>query len=99
MLRVLYDTLSDSSRVLVDKAVVSVEREDSELMRVTTRDGSVYHGNLVVGADGVHSRVRAEMWRLANSKSPGAFPEREMSCRYCHFEGKVRYKADYGLVF
>ncbi|GAQ12100.1 hypothetical protein ALT_9421 [Aspergillus lentulus] len=79
MLRVLYDTLPDSSQVLVEKAVVSLEREDSGLMRVTTHDGSVYHGSLVVGADGVHSRVRDEMWRLANSQSPGVFPENEMS--------------------
>ncbi|RLL95502.1 hypothetical protein CFD26_100774 [Aspergillus turcosus] len=85
MLRVLYDTLPDSSRVLVDKAVISVEREDSDLMRVTTRDGSVYHGNLVVGADGVHSRVRAEMWRLANSKSSNAFPVHEMSSMTVEF--------------
>jgi 2-polyprenyl-6-methoxyphenol hydroxylase-like FAD-dependent oxidoreductase len=86
MLRVLYDTLPDLSQVLVDKAVISVKREDSDLMRVTTHDGSVYHGNLVVGADGVHSRVRAEMWRLANSQSPGVFPEHEMSCENCHIQ-------------
>ncbi|KAF4211009.1 hypothetical protein CNMCM8980_002925 [Aspergillus fumigatiaffinis] len=79
MLRLLYDTLPDSSQVLVDNAVTSVELKDSDLMRVTTHDGSVYHGNLVVGADGAHSRVRSEMWRLANSKSPGVFPEHEMS--------------------
>lgn len=100
MLRVLYDTLQDSSRVLVDKAVISVESEDLDLMTVITRDGSVYHGNLVVGADGVHSRVRAEMWRLANSKSPGAFPEREMSCGYCRIQEKMQSnKADYILNF
>lgn len=84
MLWALYDTLPDSSQVLVNKAVTSVEREVSDLMRVTTYDGSVYRGNLVVGADGVHSRVRAEMWRLANSQSPSVFPEHEMSggCRH-----------------
>ncbi|GFG08484.1 FAD-dependent urate hydroxylase [Aspergillus udagawae] len=85
MLRVLHDTLPDLSQVLVDKAVISAEREDSDLMRVTTHDGSVYHGNLVVGADGVHSRVRAEMWRLANSQSPGVFPEHEMSSMTVEF--------------
>ncbi|RHZ54852.1 FAD-dependent monooxygenase spyC [Aspergillus thermomutatus] len=85
MLRVLYDTLPDASRILVGKAVISVEREDSDLMRVTTQDGNIYHGSLVVGADGVHSRVRAEMWRLANSKSPGAFPEHEMSSMTVEF--------------
>lgn len=88
MLRVLYDTLPDSSQVLVEKAVVSLEREDSGLMRVTTHDGSVYHGSLVVGADGVHSRVRDEMWRLANSQSPGVFPENEMSGGYYHIQEK-----------
>jgi 2-polyprenyl-6-methoxyphenol hydroxylase-like FAD-dependent oxidoreductase len=94
MLRLLYDTLPDSSQVLVDNAVTSVELKDSDLMRVTTHDGSVYHGNLVVGADGAHSRVRSEMWRLANSKSPGVFPEHEMSGGYCQ-RGMRSSKADY----
>lgn len=40
-------------------------------LRVHSRDGSFYDGDLVVGADGVHSMVRVEMWRLAKeAKDP-----------------------------
>ncbi|KAH3035887.1 orotidine-5'-phosphate decarboxylase [Aspergillus fumigatus] len=37
------------------------------------RHGHVYQGDLVVGADGVHSRVRAEMWRLATASQGEIF--------------------------
>lgn len=78
MLEVLYNSLPDRSRVLVKKRVVRVEDNDcTSGMIVRTQDGCFYKGDLVVGADGVHSKVRSEMWRLANLAQPGAIPENE----------------------
>jgi hypothetical protein len=42
----------------------------------------VYEGDIVVGADGIHSAVRDEMWRLGKEQSPGYFPEDENSRTY-----------------
>lgn len=40
-------------------------RQTEREAQVVTADGAVYKGDLVVGADGIHSVVRAEMWRQA----------------------------------
>lgn len=51
-------------------------------MTVHTEDGHTYKGDLVVGADGVHSQVRAEMWRLAEEMKPGVISEAERNSQF-----------------
>lgn len=34
-------------------------------------DGTSYTGDILVGADGVNSKARSEMWRLADEQDPG----------------------------
>lgn len=70
VLQVLYSNLRDESKVLPSKRVGKVEMDDQGV-RVTTKDGSIYTGDILVGADGVHSAVRGEMFRIANETSPG----------------------------
>ncbi|KAK0721257.1 hypothetical protein B0T21DRAFT_49734 [Apiosordaria backusii] len=62
LLQVLFDNLKSKDRVLTRKRVVRVDVVDS-FVQVQTQDGSAYVGDIVVGADGVHSAVRKEMWR------------------------------------
>lgn len=38
---------------------------------VVVEGGFVYTGDLVVGADGIHSLVRSVMWRLAEATQSG----------------------------
>ncbi|OJI96505.1 hypothetical protein ASPVEDRAFT_872267 [Aspergillus versicolor CBS 583.65] len=78
LLQILYWSLPDTSRVHVGKTVVAVDHiwGDSG-MAVRTRDGATFYGDIVVGADGVHSRVRREMWRLAEIDLPGSITEQE----------------------
>ncbi|KAI8933146.1 hypothetical protein NX059_009787 [Plenodomus lindquistii] len=71
LIQVLYDNLRDQSKVLTKKGIVRVEQEPDKVS-VTTDDGSVIEGNIVIGADGIHSVVRREMWRIADQE--GSFP-------------------------
>lgn len=51
-------------------------------VEVETEDGSTIYGDLIVGADGVHSRIRQEMQRIAAEDTPSAdlFPESKGGC-------------------
>lgn len=46
------------------------------------RDGCCYDRDLVVGADDVHSRVRSEMWKMADALRPGLITSRERGGRF-----------------
>jgi len=54
----------------VNKRVVEVVH-GVESVLVKCADGTVYEGDIVIGADGIHSRVRMEMQRIAHNTSPG----------------------------
>ncbi|KAL3463733.1 hypothetical protein BJX64DRAFT_276360 [Aspergillus heterothallicus] len=88
LLESLYQHLLDKSKIHLNQAVVRIQQTKNGVS-VSTQDGTAYKGSLVVGADGVHSRVRAEMWRLAEAQSPGSITERE----------KKTLKAEYACVF
>lgn len=85
IIKILYDNLKDKARVLTSKGVVSV-KQDSKGVRVETKDGDVFTGDILVGADGVHSTVRREMWRITDAEKPGLFPlkeRNEVPTEYC----------------
>lgn len=66
LLQVLYDALPDKSKVSTGRRVTTIEQEHSSgivCAHVTTNEGQEVHtGDLLVGADGVRSLVRQEMW-------------------------------------
>ncbi|KAF5554243.1 hydroxylase [Fusarium mexicanum] len=78
LLQVLYKNLKHKDRVLIKKRVTRVELVEGGV-QAYTQDGSVYEGDIIVGADGIHSAARDEMWRLGKEQSPGYFPEDENS--------------------
>lgn len=77
-LEVFYDHLRDKSKVLLDKRVLQVTPLETGV-QVTTKDGSTYTGDILVGADGIHSTVRKEMWRLGDKLSPAYFPKSDQT--------------------
>ncbi|KAH2879615.1 orotidine-5'-phosphate decarboxylase, partial [Aspergillus fumigatus] len=72
LLQILAAGPVQSGRVKLGHQVVNIE-STPDGVTVRTGHGHVYQGDLVVGADGVHSRVRAEMWRLATASQGEIF--------------------------
>ncbi|KAF2664645.1 FAD/NAD(P)-binding domain-containing protein [Microthyrium microscopicum] len=68
-LTTFYENLKDKSKILLSKNIKIVEETDSGVV-VKCEDGTSYEGDILAGADGVRSKVREEMWRLANSQVP-----------------------------
>lgn len=85
----MYTALKDKTRVRPGARVTSISSNKSGVS-VYTEDGTAYHGDLVVGADGVHSVVRSEIWRIAHEEQPGLIPDSEKS-RKPHLEKSSIY--------
>ncbi|KAK7409441.1 hypothetical protein QQX98_008402 [Neonectria punicea] len=71
LVQVLYDNLLEEakSKYFLNKKVVAINSND-EGVCVTSDDGSIYEGSIVLSADGVHSIVRNLMRDLALSEHP-----------------------------
>ena len=80
VLQVLYDNIRDKSKIITKSRVHRVELTEDEVL-VRTTDRTLYRGDILVGADGIHSAIRTEMWRLANKMSPGWIPSDEHQCK------------------
>ncbi|OQD76446.1 hypothetical protein PENDEC_c004G06395 [Penicillium decumbens] len=76
VLEVLYQSYPDKSKILVNKRILEV-KSSGDNASVVTDDGNIHTGDLIVGADGVHSRIRSEMWRLADKVQPGLITPQE----------------------
>jgi len=92
VLKILYDNLSEENRakVLVNKKVVDV-RTYPDGVEVTCADGCTYEGTIVIGADGVYSKTRGFMRKLALEASPNAAvnPEKPYTAYYKCMWGTV----------
>ncbi|CVK91300.1 uncharacterized protein FMAN_09443 [Fusarium mangiferae] len=69
-LRQLYELLPDKSQVYEKARVEQIVKENS-VARVILADGREFVGDVVVGSDGVHSKVREIMWDKADALYPG----------------------------
>jgi len=70
LLKGIFDNLSpeNQAKVYTSKHVTAIENLENSV-RVSTADGSTFEGNMVIGADGVHSTVRTLMPFPAGSDS------------------------------
>lgn len=76
VLRALANSVQRQEKMLLNKKVKKVWHLEQGVV-VECEDGSSYDGDIVIGCDGVHSKIRQEMWRLAAEDSPDHFPEKE----------------------
>lgn len=75
-LEVLWENLPDKPKVLFNKKVTDIVEDDNGI-EVFLGDGTSERGDIVVGADGVHSTVREKMWERANLLEPGIIDIKE----------------------
>lgn len=78
LLKILYDNVKSKDKILTGKRVEEVLTAVNGVL-VKLKGGETVAGDILIGADGLHSTVRKEMWRLANKSRPGFFPENEQS--------------------
>lgn len=78
LLRSLVNSIVQKEKMLLNKNSIRINHSNSGVS-VECEDGSRYHGDVLVGCDGVNSRscVRAEMRRIANEANVHNFPETE----------------------
>ncbi|KAF9892640.1 hypothetical protein FE257_001042 [Aspergillus nanangensis] len=56
-LEILHSHIKDKSKLHDRNAITSYEETDEGVV-ITTQDGLTHHGHILIGADGIHSRVR-----------------------------------------
>ncbi|KAF4996344.1 hypothetical protein FDECE_12488 [Fusarium decemcellulare] len=71
LIQVLYDRLPSTAKenIHLGKKLAGIESSENGVT-VSCADGSVYEGSLVIGADGVHSKTRKMMRKLALEDNP-----------------------------
>ncbi|KAF3760406.1 FAD/NAD(P)-binding domain-containing protein, partial [Cryphonectria parasitica EP155] len=70
VLEVFWRNLQHKDRVHLNKRVAEVKLHPNSV-EVKTTDGATFSGDILVGADGVHSKVRSELWRISEALEPG----------------------------
>lgn len=78
LLRILYRNLKSQDKIHTEMRVAEIVQATDGVLVKTTK-GETVAGDILIGADGVHSTIRREMWRLAAKLQPGAFPEDKLS--------------------
>lgn len=71
MIDILFDNLGSKSNIHTSRTVAKIDTLPGGV-KVETADGSVFEGDIVIGADGIHSRVLQEMQRLEEIDTPGS---------------------------
>lgn len=79
LLRVLYETLEDRTKVVVNKDLTDVKHDTNGVTAICA-DGSSFRGDILIGADGVFSKTRSKMWELAESEHPDLV-EADRNCK------------------
>ncbi|KAJ5341828.1 FAD binding domain protein [Penicillium brevicompactum] len=90
VLRALANCISQTANMLLSKVVQRIDHSEAGIM-VHCQDGSSYHGDIVIGCDGINSKAstRAEMFRLASEADP----------HYLSAADRTEMCADYKCLF
>ena len=80
ILQGLFDNIRDKSKILLNKKVIDIEHTPDGVT-VKCEDKSSYEGDILVGADGVASKTRDLIWRLADAAEP-ELVSKDKDCKY-----------------
>ncbi|KAH7207801.1 uncharacterized protein BKA55DRAFT_586548 [Fusarium redolens] len=69
LLQTLFENIQDKGKVLLNKYIVDIEHQSHGVI-VRCDDNSSFRGDILAGADGVRSRARQELWKLAKPIQP-----------------------------
>lgn len=75
LLCVLHKHVQEKERLLVNQKIIRVDNFEDRVV-VKTSAGDVFEAQAIIGADGVRSTVRKEMWRNAEVAGVGV-PEED----------------------
>jgi 2-polyprenyl-6-methoxyphenol hydroxylase-like FAD-dependent oxidoreductase len=70
LLEIMFDNIQYRSKILLNKNIIDIEHA-LHGVRLKCEDKSSYEGDILAGADGVASKMRDQMWRLADAAEPG----------------------------
>ncbi|CZR61768.1 related to hydroxylase [Phialocephala subalpina] len=84
VLQVLYEKIKDKSKILTKKRLEKIDLNEKGV-KATITDGLTFTGDVLIGADDIHSTTRSKMWRLADTVSPGHISPSEHSAIHCDY--------------
>ncbi|KAK4243384.1 hypothetical protein C7999DRAFT_36293 [Corynascus novoguineensis] len=88
ILRILYENLADKSLVKTRVKITDI-KQFPDRVEVLLEDGTVEIGDMIIGADGVHTTTRDYMWAHAAKVSPGLITAAERTSLKSHSETLV----------
>ncbi|KAJ5116194.1 hypothetical protein N7456_000542 [Penicillium angulare] len=95
ILELLYNNLRDNSKIRVATEVTKID-EINDSVVIELKDGSTVRGDILVGADGVHSRIREEIWRIADKETQGQYNSARL--RDCEVSVSCNYRCMFGIT-
>ncbi|RYP64696.1 hypothetical protein DL771_008653 [Monosporascus sp. 5C6A] len=72
LLDILHRNIRGKDKITTGQKVTRIVHVGDKV-ELSTLEGHAFSADIVVGADGVHSRVRGEMWRIAGKEDPTIF--------------------------
>jgi 2-polyprenyl-6-methoxyphenol hydroxylase-like FAD-dependent oxidoreductase len=91
VLRVLYENLKDKSKIELQKRILQVDHNAEGVIAIC-EDGTAVAGDVLVGCDGVNSKIRHELWRLSQEAEPDSIIADDQKTMF------AEYRCLYGIA-
>jgi 2-polyprenyl-6-methoxyphenol hydroxylase-like FAD-dependent oxidoreductase len=91
VLRALYENLKDKSKVKLQKRISHVDHNVEGIIAIC-EDGTAVAGDVLVGCDGVNSKIRHELWRLSQEAQADSIITDDQKTMF------AEYKCLYGIA-